>query len=211
MTGRETTAYNRFMLERRKTRDVSRTVYGARDAIRTGAADMNITEYAKQMGTSKTTLYRKISDAGIDVSTLRDANGQITDDGLSTLSALLDGTLQRRNVSRTVYVPDTPENDVILSGKIAELERQLYDTRAALDAANARIAALQQQAAERERENADAWKHFSERQQQIEAQRLLAAQAGENRRGFFGHLHDKLFGVKQPTAPTQRPTDSDQN
>lgn len=160
---------------------------------------MNLTEYAKKMGTSKTTLYRKLSDAGIDIATLRDADGHITDDGLTTLAALLDGTSQRRNISRTV---DTPECDVNLLGKIETLERQLNETRAALDAANARIAALQQQAAERERENADAWKRFSERQQQIEAQRLLAAQAGLNGRGFFGRLHDRLFGSKRPTDPT---------
>ena len=169
-----------------------------------------MTEYAKQMGTSKTTLYRKIGDAGIDIATLRDTNGQITDDGLTTLSALLDGTLQRRPNSRTVDAPDTPESGVNLSGKIETLERQLDETRAALDAANARIAELQQQAAERERENADAWKRFSERQQQIEAQRLLTAQAGANGRGFFGRLHDRLFGSRQATDPAQRPTDGDQ-
>jgi len=65
--------------------------------------------------------------------------------------------------------------------------------------------------ADRERENADAWKRFSERQQQIEAQRLLTAQAGANGRGFFGRLHDRLFGSRQATDPTQRPTDGDQN
>lgn len=169
---------------------------------------MNITEYAKQMGTSKTTLYRKISEAGIDIATLRDADGQLTDSGLTTLSALLDGTLQRRTVSHTV---DDTNDRATLMGKIERLERQLDETRATLDAANARIAELQQQAADRERENADAWKRFSERQQQIETQRLLTAQAGANGRGILGRLHDKLFGSKQPTDPTQRPTDSDQN
>ena len=172
---------------------------------------MNMTEYAKQMGTRNTTLYRKISEAGIDISTLRGADGQITDDGFTTLSALLDGTLQRRTVSRQDDAPDASADVVNLTGKIETLERQLDETRAALDAANARIAALQQQAADRERENADAWKRFSERQQQIEAQRLLTAQAGANGRGFFGRLHDRLFGSRQATDTTQRPTDSDQN
>ena len=169
---------------------------------------MNITEYAKMMGTSKTTLYRKISEAGIDIATLRDADGQLTDSGLTTLSALLDGTLQRRTIPHTV---DGTNDRVSLMGRIERLERQLDETRAALDAANARIAELQQQAADRERENADAWKRFSERQQQIEAQRLLTAQAGANGRGILGRLHDKLFGSKQPTDSTQHPTDSDQN
>lgn len=172
---------------------------------------MNMTEYAKQMGTSKTTIYRKISDAGIDISTLRDDSGNISDEGFAILSSLLDGTLQRRSVSRTVDAPNAQENSVNLLGKIETLERQLNETRAALDAANARIAALQQQAADRERENADAWKRFSERQQQIEAQRLLTAQAGTDGRGFFQRLHDKLFGAKAPASPAQQPTDSDQN
>ena len=171
-----------------------------------GGGRMNITEYAKQMGTSKTTLYRKISEAGIDISTLRDTDGQFTDSGLTTLSALLGGTLQRRTVSHTV---DDTNDRATLMGKIERLERQLDETRAALDAANARITELQQQAADRERENADAWKRFSERQQQIEAQRLLTAQTGANERGILGRLHDKLFGSKQPTDPTQHPTDSE--
>ena len=84
-------------------------------------------------------------------------------------------------------------------GKIETLKRQLDETRAALDTANARIAALQQQAADRERENADAWKRFSERQQQIEAQRLLTTQAGTNGRGLFERLHDRLLGSKKKT------------
>ena len=165
---------------------------------------MNITEYAKQMGTSKTTLYRKLSEAGIEVSALRDANGQITDEGLTMLAALLDGTSQRHGVSQA---SDVTGSDVTLMGRLATLERQLDETRAALDKANAQIAVLQQQAAERERDNADAWKRFSERQQQIEAQRLLTMQAGTNERGFFGRLHDKLFGVKQSS---QNPIDGDQ-
>ena len=168
-----------------------------------GGGRMNITEYARQMGTSKTTLYRKISEAGIDISTLRDADGQITDGGFTTLSALLDGTSQRHAFSRQDDVPDASGNVVNLMGKVETLERQLDETRAALDAANARITELQQQAADRERENADAWKRFSERQQQIEAQRLLTAQAGASGRGILGRLHDKLFGSKQPTDSNQ--------
>lgn len=89
------------------------------------------------MGTSKTTLYRKISEAGIDVSTLRGADGQITDDGFTTLSALLDGTLQRRTVSRQDDAPDASADAVNLMGKIETLKRHLDETRAALDAANA--------------------------------------------------------------------------
>ena len=164
---------------------------------------MNLTQYAKTMGTSKTTLYRKITDAGIDVSTLRNADGQLTDEGLSTLAALLDGTSTRRPISRAVDVPESTETPVNLAGKIAELERQLDETRDALNAANARIMELQAQAAEREREHADAWRQFSERQQQIEAQRMLTAQAGTNGRGFLGRLRG-LFG-KRPADTMDDP------
>lgn len=165
---------------------------------------MNITEYAKRMGTSKTTLYRKLSEAGIDVSTLRDADGQISDDGLSILSSLLDGTLQRRKVSQQV---DAPTDGANLAGKVADLERQLNETRAALDAANARIAVLQQQAAERAERHADELRDILKRQQEIDAQRLLT---DGSRRGILGRLHDRLFGTKQAQQPTQTPTDSDQ-
>lgn len=151
---------------------------------------MNLTEYAKQMGTSKTTLYRKLGDAGIDPATLRGPDGQITDDGYKTLSGIMDGTLQRHRVSQP---GDAPQIDANLAGKIVTLERELAEARAALEAANARIAELQRQALDRERENAEAWRRFSERQQQIEAQRLLVADVNENRRSFFQRIHDRLF------------------
>lgn len=154
---------------------------------------MNMTEYAKEMGTSKTTLYRKVAEAGIALDDVRGADGQLTPEGCSILAGILDGTAQRRKPSRTV---DGPEGDATQAGKVEELERQLSETRAALDAANARITELQQQALDRERENAEAWQRFSERQQQLEAQRLLTAQAGP-RRGFLGRLHDRLFGEQK--------------
>jgi AcrR family transcriptional regulator len=172
---------------------------------------MNITEFAKHMGVSKTTIYRRIGDAGIDLSTLRDADGKLTNEGLATLSSLLDGTSQGRTVSHSVYAQNVPESGVNLVGKVEDLERQLSETRSALDEANACIAALHQQAAERERENADAWRRYLERQQQIEAQRLLTAQAGPDGRGFFGRIRDRLFGTKQPADPVQPPTNGDQD
>ena len=158
---------------------------------------MNLTDYAKQMGTSKTTLYRKIGESGIDPATLRGPDGQITDDGYRILSGIMDGTLQRHRVSQP---GDVPQNDVTQAGKIVTLEREIAETRAALEAANARIAELQRQALDRERENAEAWRRFSERQQQIEAQRLLVADVDENRRGLFRRIHDRLFGRSDPRA-----------
>lgn len=157
---------------------------------------MNITEYAKQMGTSKTTLYRKIAEAGLDISDLRGRDGQLTNEGLSTLSALLDETLHRRTASHKDNATDGDVHSVSETGQITELERKLAETHAALDAALAQITELHRQAADRERQHAEAWQKFSERQQQIEAQRLAAAP----RRGILKRLHDLLFADNESSG-----------
>jgi len=165
---------------------------------------MNITEYGKLMGVGKTTLYRRISQAGLDLSDLRGEDGQLTDAGLSTLSALLDGTpgtsVGRSNSHQEDVPRDVPRDvswDVppgrSTSGTVEDLKTQLETTRAELAAAQARIAELLQQAADREREHAEAWRKYAEVQQQIEAQRLLTA-GPEPRAGLLAKIRAKLTG-----------------
>lgn len=156
---------------------------------------MTITGYAKQFGTSTTTVYRKLSAAGIEPKTLKDERGHLTDSGLSTLSAVMDGTQQRSKPDATV---DDTECNTTSAEYVTQLQRQLDATRAELDAANARIQELQQQAIQREHDHAEAWKQYLERQQQIEAQRLLL-DAPRAHRGLFTRLHDKLFGKPDDT------------
>lgn len=158
-------------------------------------ATMTLTQYAKQMGISRTTLYRRIADAGMDMTAFRDTQGELTDEGLTALSAILDGTLHGRTTPQAVYTPDTPDNGVNLMGQIAELQRQLDVTRDALDKANTRIAELQQQAAERAERHADELRDILIRQQQIEAQRLLTGKT-DTKRGIFGRWRDALFGTR---------------
>ena len=156
---------------------------------------MTITGYAQQFGTSTNTVYRKLKAAGIEPASLKDEHGNLTDSGLSTLSAVMDGTQQRHNIEATV---DTTECNTTSMEYVTQLQRELDATRADLDAANARIQELQQQAIQRERDYAEAWKQYLERQQQIEAQRLLL-EAPRAHKGLFTRLHDKLFGKPDDT------------
>ena len=127
---------------------------------------MNITEYGKLMGVGKTTIYRRISQAGLDLSDLRGEDGQLTDAGLSTLSALLDGTPGTSVGHSNSHQEDVPPGRST-SGTVEDLKTQLETTRAELAAAQARINELLQQAADRERDHAEAWRKYAEVQQQI--------------------------------------------
>lgn len=166
---------------------------------------MNITDYVKQMGTTRTTLYKKINSAGIDINTLRDENGDLTDNGLSVLSALLDGTQTTRKPQTEVDTAETPAN---LNLRIAALQTEVDELRVKLEQANAHGEALQQtinelhqQAAERERKHADELRDILQRQQEIaERQLLLPERAGADGRGLFGRIHDFFLGSKKPDS-----------
>ena len=159
---------------------------------------MNITEYAKQMGTTRTTLYKKINAAGISIDTLRDENGDISDSGLSILSSLLDGTQTKRKPQTNINTSETPAN---LDLQFTALQAELDVMRELLDQEKARNAALQQtinelhqQAAERERKHADELREILQRQQAIAERQLLTGQT--DGRGLFGRIHDFFVGTK---------------
>ena len=162
---------------------------------------MNITEYGKLMGVGKTTIYRRISQAGLDLSDLRGEDGQLTDAGLSTLSALLDGTPGTSVGHSNSHQEDVPPGRST-SGTVEDLKTQLETTRAELAAAQARINELLQQAADRERDHAEAWRKYAEVQQQIEAQRLLTAGTGD-KPGLFARIRAKLTGKDKQTGDQQ--------
>lgn len=166
---------------------------------------MNITEFVKQMGTTRTTIYKKINAAGIDVDTLRDENGELTDKGLSTLSALLDGTQTPRKPQTDV---DTAETGANLKLRLTALQTELDEIRVKLEHEQEHSAALQQtindlhqQAAERERKHADELREILQRQQAIAERQLLTDRTGADGRGLFGRIHDFFVGTKKPDNP----------
>lgn len=163
---------------------------------------MTIQEFCKQRRISKPTIYKKIHAAGLDLGALRDADGNLTPEAITTLAALADDTAvkysKRVNDDPEAAAIDAAENPVNYAKLIAErdaLRRDLDDLRAQLGQANARIMTLQAEALERERAHADAWKQFSERQQELEAQKLLTAEAGADGRTVWQRLRAK-FGRK---------------
>ena len=161
---------------------------------------MNVTAYIKMMGISKATFYRRISEAGIELNDIRGADGNLTDEGLSVLSSLFDGTSHKRLTSQTRERPTDdatrrPVDETMRRSTdetISYLQSQLETTRAELAEARAQITSLLQLAADREREHAEAWRRYAEAQQQIETQRLLATRQGTQ--GIFSRLITKLTG-----------------
>ena len=158
---------------------------------------MNITEYAREYGTSTTTIYRKLQDAGIKPDGLKDDKGQLTEDGIKVLSGIMHGTPQRPKQAQPDDTTNGTETVTGYLAQISSLEHQLEAARTDLTTANARIRELQAQiqdmtakALERERANAEAWKEYAQKQQQIEAQRLTGG------KGFF----HRLFGRKTDSA-----------
>lgn len=147
---------------------------------------MNISEFAKRMGTSKTTVYRKIAAAKLQLSELRDESGNLTDTGLSMLAGLLDDT-HVSQVSHESYATDeTAQN----AERIRELERERDELREKLAAAQEQITALQTAAAERAEAHAAELADILRRQQANEAARLQASQSG-----ILGRLRNFLLGA----------------
>lgn len=163
---------------------------------------MTATDYFKLMGISKATFYRRVNEAGLDLADIRDDNGQLTDEGLSILSALFDGTFQKRPMSQSRDADGDASQERSTNETVDVLRSQLETTRAELAAAQARITELLQQAADREREHAEAWRKYAEIQQQIEAQRLLT-EGPKHKAGLFARIRATLTGKDKQTGETQ--------
>jgi predicted nucleic acid-binding Zn-ribbon protein len=156
---------------------------------------MNLKEFCKQQHISKPTIYKRIHDAGIELSSLRDPDGNLTAEAITTLAALLDDA-QPRYSKRVSDDPeaaaiDTAADPVKYAQIITERDearRERDEARAQLAAAKDQIMQLQAEALERERAHAEAWKQFTERQQEIEAHRLLAAHAGADGRSVWQRI-----------------------
>lgn len=158
---------------------------------------MKMAEFAKLNGTSRTTLYRKIDESGIDIETIRDQKGHLTEDGMRVLSGMLDGTFKAKRVKRPIIVTD--ENNAIdpsvaLMAKVTELREENDRLHDELDTANTRIQELNQTVLSQAQKYAESLAEITKKQLQLEEQRLLTDRAAG--RGLFGRMHDALFGNK---------------
>lgn len=150
---------------------------------------MNAGEFAKMRGVSRSTLYRRAKEAGLDLAALRGEDGSLTDEALTALASVLDGTRKHSDTSQdSDKAPDTSRNtpeSVAAVRQVEELQHRCETLQAALEASQRELA-LTREALDREREQADAWRQMAE-------QRLLPA-APQARRGFFARLHDVIAG-----------------
>ena len=149
---------------------------------------MNAGEFAKMRGVSRSTLYRRTKEAGLDLAALRGEDGSLTDEALTALASVLDGTRKRADTSQdSDKAPDTPENgarSVAAVRQVEELQRKCETLEAALEASQRELA-LTREALDRERVQADAWRQIAE-------QRLLPAP--QARQGFFARVRALIAG-----------------
>ena len=154
---------------------------------------MNIEALSKQLGTSYRTVYRRIERAGLSLDDLKDAGGQLTAEGIQTISALFDDDNKHVNNGRQTLVN--------VKGKAAEKAIAEADKRAS--AAEARAAAAEAEARRLSeqvddlrrqlddlRSDRDDWKRAaaeSRALQMQQLQRLLPERVGivERVRGWF--------------------------
>ena len=185
---------------------------------------MTIEEFCRERKVSKATVYRRLRAAGIDLSSLRTDNGDLTAEAVQMLAGLTD-KVQRyvkrgddENSASFDAAQTTPETDIdagaetadthtqtvaqaqagrsvggdpiVLAAQVAALRAELADTRARLDAANAKIIELLEQAAAKAEEHAKAMQAMAERSQEVQ---MLAEHASAGRglleriRGMFRH------------------------
>lgn len=168
---------------------------------------MTIEGFCKERGISKATVYRRLKEAGIELNSLRGTDGELTTDALQVLAALTDKTRTWVNAHESYIhdigkfndafqaatqprAVDMSKSDVSFVAIVSEnetLKRELVETQTKLEAANARIAELLQQAAERADQHAQAMQRIAERTQEMQ---LLTAQAGPNGRGLWERIKD---------------------
>lgn len=156
---------------------------------------MNLQEFCKQRRISKPTIYKRIHDAKLDLGSLRDPDGNLTAEAIATLAALLDDAQPKYSKRVTddeevaaIDAVDDPVRYAKIISERDEARRERDEALSQLAAAKDQIMTLQAEALQREREHAEAWKRFTERQQEIEAHRLLTAQAGADGRSVWQRI-----------------------
>lgn len=148
---------------------------------------MNIEALSKQLGTSYRTVYRRISKAGLALDDLKDAEGQLTAEGVQAISALFDNDNNMDNDKRQNAVNSEGLSKtkalVNVKGKaiekaLAEAEERASDAEARAALAEAEAARLSQQLDDMRRQledlrsDRDDWKRAAAESRALQMQQL---------------------------------------
>lgn len=150
---------------------------------------MNMEQFCAEYGVSKTTIYRRIKEAGLELAALRGEDGTLTPEACSCLAALLDGTFHGTQQRAERNTSDTRFSYAELVAERDTLRVNLETALAKVESLTARCDLLEA-ALESERKNSEQWRLQAERAQQLHAlelQRLLPEKVGiiDRIRGFF--------------------------
>lgn len=97
---------------------------------------MNMTQIAKQVGTSKPTLYKRIKDAGLNVDDLRNAQtNELTQYGIQVITALFENDAVKQK-------KDTIDDTALLTAQIDAQQREIELLKMVIDAKEAEIKRL---------------------------------------------------------------------
>lgn len=159
---------------------------------------MNIEALSKQLGTSYRTVYRRIERAGLSLDDLKDADGQLTAEGIQAISALFDNDSKRDNDKRqeAVNSEDMSKAKALVNVKSKAAEKAIAEAEKRASAAEAEARRLSDQVDDLRRQvedlrsDRDDWKRAaaeSRALQMQQLQRLLPEHVGivERVRGWF--------------------------
>ena len=199
-------------------RETKRTLFGNSDTVcfhgakrseTKGETALTIEEFCRERKVSKATVYRRLRETKIDLTSLRNEDGELTAEAVQMIAALTDRVQRyvKRDTGKNSDNPNTaqttPEtgidagaetagthtdtvaqaqagravggDPIVLAAQVAALRAELADTRSKLDAANAKIIELLEQAAAKAEEHAKAMQTMAERSQEVQA---ITAHAG---------------------------------
>lgn len=147
---------------------------------------MTIDDFAKTVGVSMRTVYRRAEKAGTPIKDMRDAEGRITPEGIAALASLFDdvkcdGTTQQED--DTVETAENGAGHDAVAVEVAAL-------RATVEGLERENAMLREMLADA-KQNAEQWREQAQRMQdlhELEYKRLLPERAGmwQRMRSLFG-------------------------
>lgn len=129
---------------------------------------MNMTQIAKQVGTSKPTLYKRIKDAGLNVDDLRNAQtNELTQYGIQVITALFENDAVKQK-------KDTIDDTALLTAQIDAQRREIELLKMVIDAKEAEIKRLVV--------DLEAWRAKA---QEIDMRQLLLTTAAAHKPGML--------------------------
>lgn len=174
---------------------------------------MNIEALSKELGVSFKTVYRRIDKAGLVLADLKDADGQLSYEGIQAISALFDKVGDKDKGENNNNEKMEQRLKALNSGIDSAKDKAIADARAELERLKGAVATaeIRATAAERERDiykqmaekaeaEAQRWREqaqtaqaAADRAQEIQALQLQLLPQRAGVKGFFG----RIFGRKE--------------